>query len=123
MQVSSQLADEQFEVLGRLVHRIVESGSQILIVDLPIPRWHSQASPYYADYQERKKTVLSEIRGLDGVFYMNMQDADADRDYYDDAHPKRAATKVWCTRLSGVLNPIIGGTPDLAAAVSRAKSL
>lgn len=107
MDTQGGIAEEQFQVLDRMVRNVVESGSRIVIVDLPIPRWHASASPHFADYQTRKLPHVAALRRLPGVTYLNMQDADADLDYYDDAHPKRAATEVWCRRLAGVLNPMI----------------
>jgi hypothetical protein len=121
MQRTDVLADEQFAVLSRMVRRIVDAGSSVIVVDLPIPRWHSKASPYFADYQTRKLATVAELERLKGVTYLNMQDADADGDYYDDSHPKRAATTAWCQRLARILNPMVSG-PDVATAM-RAKAL
>src|SRR5262249_12476029 len=63
MDTPGPLADEQFHVLDRMVRKIAQSGSRILIVDLPIPRWHAQASPYFADYQTRKAPYLAALQG------------------------------------------------------------
>ena len=49
------------------------------------------------------------------VTYLNMQDADADGDYYDDSHPKRAATRVWCQRLARALTGVFDRPAGLAA--------
>jgi hypothetical protein len=117
MQTPGTVADEQFAVLDRMVRRIVDGGSRVVVVDLPIPRWHSANAPYFTDYQQRKTATIAALNTLKGVSYLNLQDADADHDYYDDAHPKRAAAKVWSQRLARVLNPIVVGAPDVAAAL------
>lgn len=101
------LADEQFDVLRGMVDAVLASGGRVALVDLPIPRWHSQASPHFAFYQERKKPLLSALTARAGVRYLNLQDLDTDADYYDDTHAKRRVTHVWSERLADVLNSML----------------
>jgi len=101
------LADEQFDVLRGMVDTVLESGGRVALVDLPIPRWHSQASPHFAFYQERKKPLLSALTARPGVRYLDLQDLDTDADYYDDTHAKRRVTRVWSERLAEVLNGML----------------
>jgi len=54
------LKEEQFEKLLELCRRLDGSGARLIIVDMPLPKWHRDGSPYYADY-ERKKTFLHDF--------------------------------------------------------------
>ena len=82
------LADEQFDVLDRLVRDILSSGQQVVLVDLPIPQWHAARSPYFAYYQKRKQSILQAFADKPGFHYLNMQDLNNDPDFSDEVHPK-----------------------------------
>ena len=50
MHSDGPMSGEQFLVLRDLVARILAQGSKAVLVDLPIPHWHAERSPFYANY-------------------------------------------------------------------------
>ncbi len=47
MHSDGPISEEQFLVLRDLIARILAQGSKAVLVDLPIPRWHAERSPFY----------------------------------------------------------------------------
>lgn len=103
MQSDGPISEEQFLVLRDLIARILSQGSKALLVDLPIPRWHAERSPYYANYLSRKKTLLSALQGKPGFTYLEMADQDEDLDFSDEVHPKPRVTPLWATQVAALL--------------------
>jgi hypothetical protein len=103
MHSDGPIAPEQFAVLRNLIAKILERGSKVVLVDLPIPRWHADRSPYYPDYLKQKKALLSELKDKDGIAYLEMTDLDADVDFSDEVHPKPRVTQQWAARVAAVV--------------------
>ena len=103
MQSDGPIAEEQFLVLRYLVARIVAQGSKAVLVDLPIPHWHAERSPFYANYLNRKKTLLSVLQGKPGFSYLEMTDKNDDLDFSDEVHPKPRVTPLWATQVATLL--------------------
>jgi hypothetical protein len=98
------LSDEQFERLDRLVRRLSEAGVRVLLVDLPLPQWHARRSPYYADYQQRKRRWIdAALATTPNVRYASLQDLSNDADYIDEVHPTPEAARRWVRRLVDAL--------------------
>jgi len=103
MHSDGPVSEEQFLVLRDLVARILAQGSKAVLIDLPIPRWHAERSPYYANYLTRKKTLLSGLQGEPGFTYLEMADQDDDLDFSDEVHPKPRVTPLWATQIAALL--------------------
>jgi hypothetical protein len=103
MHSDGPVAEEQFLVLGDLIARILAQGSRVVLVDLPIPRWHAERSPFYANYLNRKKSLLSALQGKPGFSYLEMADQNDDLDFSDEVHPKPRVTPLWATRIAALL--------------------
>ena len=110
MHSDGPIAEEQFSVLGKLIDRILAQGSRVVLVDLPIPRWHAERSPHYPDYLRHKEMLLSRLGGRDGFSYLEMMDLNGDLEFSDEVHPKPRVTPQWAARVAG----IIGATGDVA---------
>ena len=82
-----------------MVDLIEKDHGKIVIVDLPIPKGHSDQSPYFRDYQKKKINFLNKITASKNVCYLNYQDMNSDIDFYDSVHPKAATAKKWSARL------------------------
>ena len=102
------IAAEQFVVLRNLIARILAQGSKVVLIDLPIPRWHAKRSPFYTDYLRHKKMLLSDLEGRDGIAYLAMAGQDSDLDFSDEVHPKPRVTRQWAARVAALLNAIGG---------------
>ncbi|HEX2870084.1 MAG TPA: hypothetical protein VHP33_02485 [Polyangiaceae bacterium] len=98
---SERLADEQFERLRQLVSRISADGGSVLLVDMPIPAWHTRGSSLARQYQERLQRALPELTALPGVGFLPLaaDSAAADADFSDEVHPKPRVTRGWAARL------------------------
>jgi hypothetical protein len=103
MHSDGPMSEEQFLVLRDLVARILAQGSKAVLVDLPIPHWHAERSPFYANYLSRKKTLLSGLQGKPGFTYLDMADQNHDLDFSDEVHPKPRVTPLWAAQVAALL--------------------
>ncbi len=108
MHSNGPIAEEQFLVLKNLIARILAQGSRVVLVDLPIPRWHAERSPFYPDYVKNKKMLLSALEGRDGIAYLEMADQNSNLDFSDEVHPKPRVTKQWAGRVAALLSAVGG---------------
>lgn len=104
------LADEQFVVLENTVNSILAAGGRVIIADLPLPHWHAQGSPFFSSYEEHKTILLSHLVGRAGFSFLEMGDANADQDFYDEVHPRPRVSKSWSRSLAAVLNPMLASS-------------
>ena len=91
----NSLKDEQFDKLLDLCSFINENGGIVILVDLPLPKWHSENSGHYGDYQRRKLPYIKKVLRFAKVRYFNMQDRNENAYFYDSAHLKSGMTKEW----------------------------
>ena len=98
---------EQLDVLMDIVRYVKDNGGKLVIVDLPIPAWHSDHSPYFHDFEIKKKPYIKQAVAYDGVYYVNLQALNKDDEFYDSAHPKPLVTKKWNQKISEELMEII----------------
>jgi hypothetical protein len=112
MHSDGPIAEEQFLVLRDLVDRILAQGSRVVLVDLPIPRWHAEGSPFYQEYLRHKKTLLSDLGGRDGFSYLEMIDLNGDLEFSDEVHPKPRVTRQWAERVAGLISTAGDVAPD-----------
>ena len=106
------IAEEQFVVLRNLIDRILAQGSKIVLVDLPIPRWHADRSPYYQEYERHKKALLSELGVRDGFAYLGMPDLNTDLEFSDEVHPKPRITRLWAAHVAALIGTGGDNSPD-----------
>jgi hypothetical protein len=111
MHSNGTIAGEQFVVLRDLIDRIRAQGSRVVLVDLPIPRWHAERSPFYSDYLKHKKALLSTLEGREGISYLEMVDQTSDIDFSDEVHPKPRVTRQWAARVAALIGAAGGGHP------------
>jgi hypothetical protein len=90
---------EQFVELSKLVRTITSRGDRIVLVDMPIPKWHSDGSVYHHDYMLRKVECLRKIMKEPGAAYIDMSGLNDEADFYDYAHPRASTTGKWGTCL------------------------
>jgi hypothetical protein len=125
MHSNGAIAEEQFSVLRSLIDRILAQGSRVVLVDLPIPRWHVERSPFYPDYLRHRKMLLADLAGRDGLAYLEMIDQNNDIDFSDEVHPKPRVTQQWAARvaalLSGVGDDVVPGSGTTRAGLLGAE--
>jgi hypothetical protein len=98
------LSEAPFQTLVRMIDGILAEGGRVVLVDMPIPRWHAAGSPLAADYRRHADALFAALRARPGVTVLAMTGADADDDFSDEVHPKPRVTGAWAQRLAAVLN-------------------
>jgi hypothetical protein len=112
MHSDGPIAGEQFLILSNLIDRILSQGSKVVLVDLPIPRWHAQRSPFYQEYLGHRKALLSELAGRDGFAYLEMMDLSDDLEFSDEVHPKPRVTRQWAARVAALIGTVSDIPPE-----------
>lgn len=117
---TDSLAGEQFDVLHRMLTTILDSGARVVLVDLPLPQWHEQESPYMGSYRTQRDALVADFKSRGNFAFMPMLDLDADLDYSDEVHPKPRVTIAWSERLAATLNPLVAAanSPALPQAMN-----
>jgi hypothetical protein len=123
MHSDGPIAEEQFEVLRKLIDKILDQGSKVVLVDLPLPRWHAQRSPFYPDYLRHKNLLLAGLRGRGGIAYLEMADHDGDLEFSDEVHPKPSVTPQWAERIAALIGTggsgLVAGSANASVAVEH----
>ncbi|GLR91031.1 hypothetical protein [Bradyrhizobium iriomotense] len=108
----------QVEVLKNTIETLLRSGERVVLIDLPIPAWHRDASPFQRSYEQAFTDVSRQFDGQRSFVSMSMSDLSKEQDYSDEVHAKRHLADVWSDRLANVLNPFVCRTSPEQARVS-----
>ena len=114
---------EQFAVLERSCDQILEDGSELVLVYLPLPKWHKQRSPYQSYYEDSRIQLVKRWTGRRGFGSIDMSDLDSDADFYDEVHPRPHVAISWARRLAAALSPLVSPNAAVAGAVSEGSSV
>jgi hypothetical protein len=103
-----RLGEAQFEQLRALVDTLVADGSRVVLVDMPIPRWHAEGAALAADYRERMRQLAPTLSARPGVTWLPMTGNDEDNgdQFSDEVHPKPRVSRRWAARLADALRAI-----------------
>jgi hypothetical protein len=102
-----RLSEQQFEQLRALVDTLVSDGSRVVLVDMPIPRWHERGAALASDYRERIRELAPTLSALPGVTWLPLaSDDDSDDQFSDEVHPKPRVTPRWAARLADALRAL-----------------
>jgi hypothetical protein len=111
----------QVTLLQDTIEGLLRSGEKVVLVDLPIPAWHRDASPYQPSYAaEVQGPLFDHFKGRPGFASLKMPDLDADADYSDEVHAKPHLARIWAARLAAVLNPLVCPAPKAETADTTA---
>jgi hypothetical protein len=105
---ASTLGGRQFTELERTVSEITKSGAKVLVVNLPIPHWHSEISPFYAEYIRRWNAFAAQMKNRPDVSLLDMRDMNDDSNFSDEVHPRPKFVSQWDLRLTEALKPLVG---------------
>jgi hypothetical protein len=103
--VGTRVGDDVLAKLMPIAKRISDAGDRLVLVDLPLPRWHAEAVPAATDYSRRKQAYFAAILHLPGVYYLDMEGSATDEDFYDSVHLRPKA----CIGLAHRLGRALGG--------------
>lgn len=106
---AAAISQDQVALLDDTIDGLLRSGEKVVLVDLPIPAWHRDASPYEPEYRAAIQRVFDRFADQPGFAALRMPDLDRDTDYSDEVHAKPHLARVWATRLADVLNPLVCG--------------
>lgn len=128
MGFKSGISETQFSLLTSTIASLLDSGERVVLVDLPIPAWHRDASPFQLGYQQRLRELSERFKQRSSFISMSMSDLDGDLDYSDEVHAKRHLANIWSDRLATRLNSFVcsekTGKPRISLdATSKANTL
>ena len=98
------LDDAPFQTLDKMVAKVLADGGRLVLVDMPLPRWHTEGSPLWRDYHRHIDPMLARYENEPGVTVLKMGAANANEDFHDEVHPKPRVSGQWAERLAAVLN-------------------
>jgi hypothetical protein len=98
------VGDQQFGELEQTVGDIVASGARVILVTLPLPKWHEESSPYQQSYLEKRDRMLDRLAGRPGVSILSLEDLCANADFQDEVHPKPSVSHLWSERLASFIS-------------------
>ena len=93
----------QFEILKSIVNYASLSGVKLILLDLPIPKWHQESVPWDKNYVEILNAEIINLSKLPGFSYYNIRDKFNDEDFIDATHPRQIITKNWAYRVAQLL--------------------
>jgi hypothetical protein len=111
---NGQLREEQFEVLVSTIRALAARGARIVLIDLPLPRWHRDGSPYLADYRARLGASLARLADLPNVSYHDMEGRFPDSEFYDEVHPRPRVRHQWAIELAATMDRDIPPAPAIS---------
>jgi hypothetical protein len=86
---------EQFERLMKIIDRARKAGFHVVVVNMPLPTWHLNATSYFTPYHvELNKTLAPLIRGQ-SVVYVDLTGTVPDDAFRDSSHPKESEAMNW----------------------------
>ncbi len=109
----SDISQAQVALLQDTVEGLLKAGEKVVLVDLPIPAWHRDASPYQPGYVKARQALFERFADRPGFASLTMPDLSADQDYSDEVHAKPHLAKVWAERLAVVLDRLV--CPNITA--------
>jgi hypothetical protein len=105
--VGTRLDDDVLAKLMPIAKRISDAGDRLVLVDLPLPRWHAEGVPAATDYSRRKQAYLAAVLRMPGIYYLDMEGSATDEDFYDSVHLRPKA----CMGLAHRLGRALAGLP------------
>jgi len=108
-------------VLRRLVARLLSQGSGVVIVDLPLPRWHRERSPYMTSYNGQLAALVRRYSGTPGFSFLSLKGLGDDDDFCDEVHPKPRLRSAWSAQLATGIEPNVQSAVASTSALPAAK--
>ena len=102
----NDVSADQFAEFEDTIGRLLDARERVVIVDLPIPTWHQNATIYDAKYRLRLAALVKKFSGRDGFAFIDMPDLNNDDTYSDEVHPKPSLARIWAERIGKTVKSI-----------------
>ena len=98
------LPAEQFLELEKLAREVEAHGDRLVIVDMPLPRWHVQGLSRHADsYREEMAATMRRLLAQPNVSYLDLRALDDPGNFFDAVHPKPRLRRVLMAEVGNYL--------------------
>lgn len=98
--------NNSFNQLFAIVKSVSSTGAKFILIDMPLPSWHRERSPYDRIYQERLHSYVEQMSSIPGFSYGDMrQNFNDSDDFQDSTHPRPKATRHWADRAAQLILP------------------
>jgi hypothetical protein len=95
------ISGEEFTNFENLIERLLEARENVVVVDLPLPKWHQETSVYDSKYRQRLPGLIRKFTGREGFAFSDVSGLSKDDDdYSDEVHPKLRLAKLWAERVA-----------------------
>jgi len=90
----NDISERQFNYFINLIECIHDAGFSVIVVDMPLPRWHRDASHYDKIFQNRLNNLMtSNFANIPNIEFINIHDDLDEVDFKDSAHSNRSGAK------------------------------
>jgi hypothetical protein len=101
-----RLDNEQFAALEALIQRMIAAGSRVMLLDMPIPDWHKNLSPFQIDYISKIQPLINRVHE-EGVTYIKIGGDYKDVEFIDEVHPIKEIGDRWSAEIVRELQAIL----------------
>jgi hypothetical protein len=106
------LPDTEFDRLESLIEQIRSQGDDVVIVDLPLPKWHRVgAIRMDTSYLERLASDPKVLSTSTGYNWISLREFDEDQNFFDSGHTKPKLWPLISDKVSLALAPIARRNP------------
>lgn len=103
----NRIDNRQFAALEALVNEARADHSPVIIVNLPIPAWHSAAVRYDADYLKAVNAFIAHHADDPLFASVDMRDMNNDTWFSDEVHPKPHVVPLWVRRIAAPVQSFV----------------
>jgi hypothetical protein len=101
------ISGEQFADFENMIAHLLDAHERVIVVDLPLPKWHQETSVYDLKYRKRLPGLLKKFAGREGFAFSDISGLSADDDdYSDEVHPKLHLAKMWAERVGETIRSV-----------------
>lgn len=110
-QETTLLGSNEFDTLHSIVTFASHAGTNLILLDLPIPSWHRNHVPWDITYEKQLRAEIHKFSTLPGFSYGDMRTGFNDDDFIDATHPRQKITKIWAARVAPIIRTAVTPNP------------
>jgi hypothetical protein len=89
------IPDQQFETLAKIINIATNAGFRVVVVSMPLPAWHLEATSYFTPYHQKLQQTLAPLIKNQSVQYLDLMGTVRDDAFRDCCHPKESEAMNW----------------------------